>query len=146
MLVAEGMNSRRSRRALVLCMAPHAGAWGWGRFLCSPMVELATIELGVRADPPSASCSTFTLENLMQLIKSTPTRGEDGENIYTDEVVMISNDPDMLRAKAHDLCQGMRIKPEPWCSRYPVMGNNEVQSDHEWVMTLSNGIGFIIEK
>ena len=24
------MNSRRSRRALVLCMAPHAGAWGWG--------------------------------------------------------------------------------------------------------------------
>lgn len=40
-----------------------------------------------------------TLENLMQLIKSTPTRGEDGENIYTDEVVMISNDPDMLRAK-----------------------------------------------
>lgn len=54
-----------------------------------------------------------TLENLMQLIKSTPTRGEDGENIYTDEVVMISNDPDMLRAKAHDLCQGMRIKPEP---------------------------------
>ena len=30
MLVAEGMNSRRSRRALVLCMAPHAGAWGWG--------------------------------------------------------------------------------------------------------------------
>ena len=110
------------------------------------MVELATIEPGVRADPPSASCSTFTLENLMQLIKSTPTRGEDGENIYTDEVVMISNDPDMLRAKAHDLCQGMRIKPEPWCSRYPVMGNNEVQSDHEWVMTLSNGIGFIIEK
>ena len=82
----------------------------------------------------------------MQVIKSTPTRGEDGENIYTDEVVMISNDPDMLRAKAHDLCQGMRIKPEPWCSRYPVMGNNEVQSDHEWVMTLSNGIGFIIEK
>lgn len=65
MLVAEGMNSRRSRRALVLCMAPHAGAWGWGRFLCSPMVELATIELGVRADPPSASCSTFTLDALL---------------------------------------------------------------------------------
>ena len=65
MLVAEGMNSRRSRRALVLCMAPHAGAWGWGRFLCSPMVELATIEPGVRADPPSASCSTFTLDALL---------------------------------------------------------------------------------
>ena len=65
MLVAEGMNSRRSRRALVLCMAPHAGSWGWGRFLCSPMVELATIELGVRADPPSASCSTFTLDALL---------------------------------------------------------------------------------
>ena len=57
----------------------------------------------------------------MQLIKSTPTRGEDGENIYTDEVVMISDDPDMLRAKAYDLCQSMEIKPEPWCSRYSVM-------------------------
>ncbi len=86
-----------------------------------------------------------SLENLMQLIKFTPTGGEDGENIYTDEVVMISDDPDMLRAKAHELCQGMGIKPESWCSRYPVMGNDEVQSDHEWVMKLFNGIGFIIE-
>ena len=82
----------------------------------------------------------------MKLIKSIPTRGEDGENIYTDEVVMISDDVDSLRTKAHDLCQAMEIKPEPWCSRYPVMGNNEVQPDHEWVMKLSNDIGFIIEK
>lgn len=82
----------------------------------------------------------------MQLIKSTPKRGEGGENIYTDEVVVISDDPDMLRAKAHELCQGMGIKPEPWCSRYPLMGNDEVQSDHEWVMLLSNGICFIIKQ
>ncbi len=82
----------------------------------------------------------------MKLIKSTPTRGEDGENIYTNEVEMTSGDPSSLRARAHDLCQVMGIKPEPWCSRYPVMGNEEIRSDHEWVMTLSNGIGFIIEK
>ena len=82
----------------------------------------------------------------MKLIKSTPTRGEDGENIYTDEVVMISDDLNMLRAKAHDFCQDMGIKPEPWCSKYPVMGNDEIRPKHEWVMKLSNGIGFIIEK
>lgn len=86
--------------------------------------------------------------NLMQLIKSTPTRGEDGENIDIDidEVVMVSYDPDMLRAKAHDLCQSMGIRPEPWCIRYPVMGNDEFQSVHEWSMKLSHEIGFIIEQ
>ena len=86
------------------------------------------------------------LENLMKLIKSTPTRGEDGENIYTDEVVMTSDDLSTLQAKAHDLCQCMGIKPEPWYSRYPFGGNNEIPSDYERVMKLSNGIGFIIEK
>ena len=88
--------------------------------------------------------------NLMQLIKSTPTRGEDGENIDIDididEVVMVSYDPDMLRAKAYDLCQSMGIRPEPWCIRYPVMGNDEFQSVHEWSMKLSHEIGFIIEQ
>ena len=84
--------------------------------------------------------------NLMQLIKSTPTRGEDGENIDIDEVVMVSHDPDMLRAKAYDLCQSMGIRPEPWCIRYPVMGNDEFQSVHEWSMKLSHEIGFIIEQ
>ena len=84
--------------------------------------------------------------NLMQLIKSTPTRGEDGENIDIDEVVMVSYDPDMLRAKAYDLCQSMGIRPEPWCIRYPVMGNDEFQSVHEWSMKLSHEIDFIIEQ
>ena len=84
--------------------------------------------------------------NLMQLIKSSPTRGEDGENIDIDEVVMVSYDPDMLRAKAYDLCQSMGIRPEPWCIRYPVMGNDEFQSVHEWSMKLSHEIGFIIEQ
>ena len=62
MLVAEGMNSRRSRRALVLCMAPHAGAWGWGAFsaIFIDVVELATIEPGVRADLATQGGSTFT--------------------------------------------------------------------------------------
>ena len=82
----------------------------------------------------------------MQLIKSIPERGEDGENIYTYEVLMISDEPEILQAKAHALCQGMDIKLEPWCTRYPVMGNDQVQSDHEWVMKLSNGIDFIIAK
>lgn len=86
--------------------------------------------------------------NLMQLIKSTPTRGEDGENIDIDidEVVMVFYDPDMLRAKAYDLCQSMGIRPEPWCIRYPVMGNDEFQSVHEWSMKLSHEIDFIIEQ
>lgn len=82
----------------------------------------------------------------MKLIESIPTKGEDGENIYTNEIEMTSDDPSSLRARAHDLCQVMGVKPEPWCSRYPVMGNEEIRSDHEWVMKLSNGIGFIIEK
>ena len=82
----------------------------------------------------------------MKLIKSTSTTGEDGENVYTDEVVMISDDVDSLRAKAYDLCQSMGIRPEPWCIRYPVMGNDEFQSVHEWSMKLSHEIGFIIEQ
>ena len=52
MLVAEGMNSRRSRRALVLCMAPmrEHGAGGAFSIIIIDVVELATIEPGVRAD------------------------------------------------------------------------------------------------
>ena len=83
---------------------------------------------------------------MMKLIKSTPKRGEDGENIYSDEIVMISDDPEILRAKAHELCQGMGIKPGSWCSRHPVMGKDKVQSAHEWIMKLSNDIGFIIKQ
>ncbi len=82
----------------------------------------------------------------MKLIKCTSVIGEDGENIYTDEVEMISDDPRKLRAKANSLCQSMGMKPEPWCSRYPVMGSAEIKADREWVMKLGNGIGFIIEK
>ena len=51
MLVAEGMNSRRSRRALVLCMAMREhGAGGAFSAIFIDVVELATIEPGVRAD------------------------------------------------------------------------------------------------
>ena len=50
MLVTEGMNSRRSRRALVLCMAPmrEHGAGGAFSAIFIDVVELATIEPGVR--------------------------------------------------------------------------------------------------
>ena len=72
MLVAEGMNSRRSRRALVL-HGPHAGAWGWGRFsaIFIDVVELATIEPGVRADLATQGGSTFTFA-WYALIARTP--------------------------------------------------------------------------
>ena len=51
MLVAEGMNSRRSRRALVLCMAPmreHGAGGAFSAIFIDVVVELATIEPGVR--------------------------------------------------------------------------------------------------
>lgn len=82
---------------------------------------------------------------MMKLVKSTPTKSEHGENLYAEEVVMISDDLSTLRAKAHELCQGMDVKPEPWRSKYPLMGNEKIRSDHEWVMELGSGIGFIIE-
>ena len=47
----------------LLVKAPPAGRLGVGGALSllPDVVELATIEPGVRADSPSASCSTFTL-------------------------------------------------------------------------------------
>ena len=49
MLVAEGMNSRRSRRALVLCMAPmrEHGAGGAFSAIFIDVVELATFVGGL---------------------------------------------------------------------------------------------------
>ena len=82
----------------------------------------------------------------MQLIKSTPTRGEDGENIYTDEVLMISDDPCALKAKAHELCREMGINPESWYARHPIMGSRTTRANYDKVMILANGIGFIIKK
>ena len=82
----------------------------------------------------------------MKLLKCTPTKGEDGENNYTNVVEMISDDPNELKSKANDLCRLMEVKPAPWCSRYPLMGAEEVKSNHEWIMKLSNGVGFVIEK
>ena len=41
------------------------GAGGAFSAIFIDVVELATIEPGVRADPPSASCSTFTLDALL---------------------------------------------------------------------------------
>ena len=82
----------------------------------------------------------------MKLLKCTPTKGEDGENNYTNVVEMISDDPSELKSKATDLCRLMGVEPAPWCSRYPIMGDKEVQSNQEWIMELSNGIGFAIKK
>ena len=82
----------------------------------------------------------------MKLLKCAPTKGDDGENNYTNVVEMISDDPSELKSKATDLCRLMGVEPAPWCSRYPIMGDKEVQSNHEWIMELSNGISFAIEK
>ena len=82
----------------------------------------------------------------MKLIKCTLTKGGDGESNYTHVVEMISNDPDKLKSKVNDFCRLMAVEPAPWCSRYPIMGEKEIKSDYEWVMKLSNGFGFIIEK
>ena len=73
MLVAEGMNSRRSRRALVLCMAPmrEHGAGGAFSAIFIDVVELATIEPGVRADLATQGGSTFTFD-WYALIARTP--------------------------------------------------------------------------
>ena len=82
----------------------------------------------------------------MKLLKCTPTKGEDGENNYTNVVEMISDDPSELKSKANDLCRLMGVELTPWCSRYPIMGEKEIKSNHEWIMKLSNGVGFVIEK
>lgn len=81
----------------------------------------------------------------MKLIKFTSTKGEDGEKNYTHAVEMISDDPNELKSKAHGLCQIMGVKPAPWSSKYSIIGE-EINSDHEWIMSLSNGAGFVIEK
>lgn len=70
----------------------------------------------------------------------------DGENNYTNVVEMISDDPNELKLKANDLCRLMGFEPAPWCSRYPTSRDEEVKSNHEWIMELSNGVGFIVEK
>ena len=82
----------------------------------------------------------------MKLLKCISTKGDDGENNYTNVVEMISDDPSELKSKATDLCRLMGVEPAPWCSRYPIMGDKEIKSNHEWIMELSNGIGFVIEK
>ena len=82
----------------------------------------------------------------MKLLKCTSTKGDDGENNYTNVVEMISDDPSKLKSKANDLCRLMGVEPAPWCSRYPIMGEKEVKSNHEWIMKLSNGVSFVIDK
>lgn len=82
----------------------------------------------------------------MKLIKCTPTKGEDGEKNYSNVVKMISDDPSELQSKASDLCKLMGVEPAPWYSRYPIMEEKEVKSNQEWIMRLSNGIVFAIEK
>jgi hypothetical protein len=82
----------------------------------------------------------------VKLLKCTQTKCEDGENIYTSAVEMISDDLNMLKSKARDLCQQMGVEPTPWCGRYPIMGEARIESTHEWVMELSDEISFVIEK
>lgn len=82
----------------------------------------------------------------MKLVKCTPTKGEDGENIYTNVVEMVSDDTKTLKLKAQHLCQLMEVEAAPWVGKYPIMGEARIKSTDEWVMQLKNGIAFVIEK
>lgn len=82
----------------------------------------------------------------MKLIKYTPKKGEDGENIYTNIVEMTSVDSDTLKSKASDLCRIMGIEPAFWESKYAVMGAKEIQTNYREIMKLNNGIVFAIDK
>ena len=55
-------------------MAPHAGAWGWGAFsaIFIDVVELATIEPGVRADLATQGGSTFTFDWYALIARTRP--------------------------------------------------------------------------
>ena len=65
MLVTEGMNSRRSRRALVLCMAPHAGAWAGGAFSA---IFIDVVELADRTRRSSRPCYARRLNFHVRLV------------------------------------------------------------------------------
>lgn len=82
----------------------------------------------------------------MKLIKCTLINDDFEEAHYINEVEMISDDPNELKSKAHELCRNMEIEVSPWGSRHPIMGKEEIKSNPEWIMQLSNGIAFIIEK
>ena len=71
---------------------------------------------------------------------------EDHGNNFTISEEMISDDLNELKSKANELCQLINVKPSAWTSRYPIMGNNPIKSNTEWVMMLANGDVFSIEK
>lgn len=81
----------------------------------------------------------------MKLIKHTATKVEGSENYFTTSEVMTSNDLDALKYKANELCQLMRVKPSAWTSRHPIMGNNPIKSNTEWIMILDNDTALSIE-
>lgn len=82
----------------------------------------------------------------MKLMKHALIKVEDHENNFTISEEMISDDLNELKSKANELCQLINVKPSAWTSRYPIMGNNPIKSNTEWVMMLANGDVFSIEK
>ena len=74
MLVAEGMNSRRSRRASFCAWLPmrEHGAGGAFSAIFIDVVELATIEPGVRADLATQGGSTFTFDWYALIARTRP--------------------------------------------------------------------------
>ena len=82
----------------------------------------------------------------MKLMKHALIKVEDHGNNFTISEEMISDDLNELKSKANDLCQLINVKPSAWTSRYPIMGNNPIKSNTEWVMMLANGDVFSIEK
>lgn len=82
----------------------------------------------------------------MKLMKHALIKVEDHGNNFTISEEMISDDLNELKSKANELCQLINVKPSAWTSRYPIMGNNPIKSNTEWVMMLANGDVFSIEK
>jgi hypothetical protein len=82
----------------------------------------------------------------MKLMRHTPTKVEGHENYFISSEETISDDLKKLKSKANELCQLRGVKPSAWTSSYPIMGNNPIQSNTEWVMILDNGTVYSIEK
>jgi len=82
----------------------------------------------------------------MKLLRHTPENTGTLELKFTIHEEMVSHDVEELKAKAVDLCKRDELLPAPWVSRYPIMGETVVTPDIEWLMKLSDGTCFTIEK
>lgn len=82
----------------------------------------------------------------MKLLRHTPKNTEALEMQFTVEEEMSSPKVEVLKAKATDLCKHEKMGPAIWVSRHPVMGDEVIRPDIEWLAQLDNGTFFSIEK